>query len=399
MIYFLPMKTSVKHICISTFLRCEYGRQLLIGLGDEQIEQRNWVLHFLDCDELTPARLQNFDGYIGDIRTPKLAIQLSRLKIPVVDLMHIQDFPYVFPSVRTDHNVIGKLAAEHFLGHRHERFAFCGFRGIAFSDFRREAFCAHIAAAGFTVLIYTPKKQERQVREVITDDPAVPASDLRALRAWVRSLPKPIAVFCCNDDRAQNILSICRQLDISVPDDVAILGVDNDPLSCLLSNPQISSIDPNAREAGRQAIRLLAQQFERKTLDDSERIRMIAPTGIKPRASTESYPVEPKWLSDALSFISRNATRGISAADVFTHLGYSHTLVQRTFKKALNTTVQREIAAVRLAEARRLLKTGNLLMSEVAKLSGFASTEYFYQCYTAAFGAPPSRRSSDQESK
>lgn len=334
--------------------------------------------------------LAKYDGFICDVRHGKLAQALRQLNRPVVDLLHLDDSLFQFPSVRTDHLTIGALAAEHFIDRRFSHFAYCGFVGVGFSNSRCKGFSARLRANGYSAYCYAPNHIHHQFKEIVNDHITANISDSAPLMEWIRRLPTPVGIFCCNDERAAHVLAICQKLKLRVPDDVAILGVDNDPVICQLTVPQLSSVDPNAYVIGCEAVKMLNDIFVRRVDKRAGETRLIPPVGIFSRASSETYPVEPKWLSEALCYIRRNATQRISAADVFKHLGYSHTLVQRTFRAKMGTTVQQEIARARLAEARRLIAQGLLPMSEISRRCGFSTPEYFCHCYTSTFGKPPS---------
>ena len=379
-----------KRICVSTFVSSEYGRRLLAGIGDSITHHDDWSLQFVRSNELRPGSLHEFDGFICDVRNEKMAKALLRLGRPIVDLLHLDDSAIRFPSVRTDHQSIATLAADHFIDRCFVHFAYCGFVGVGFSDCRRESFSAYLHANGHDVHCYAPRHIRNQFKEITSDAFTYTPKDFEPLTEWIRTLPTPIGIFCCNDERGASVLEVCQKLKLRVPDEIAVLGADNDPVICQLAAPQLSSIDPNAYEIGCEAVRLLDDLFANRVARHSNEVRMVPPIGIFSRASSETYPVEPKWLSDALCYIRRNATRGISSVNVFEHLGYSHTLVQKTFKQKLGTTVQQEIAKNRLAEARRLVSQGQLPVSEIAKRCGFATAEYFCHCYTAKFGKPPS---------
>ena len=381
---------KMKKICVSTFVNSEYGRRLLAGVGDSISSSGDWSLRFVGSHDLKLAGLQDFDGFICDVRTDKMARELRRIGRPVVDLLHLDDSCIRFPSVRTDHQAIGALAAEHFIDRRFVNFAYCGFAGVGFSNYRRNGFIARLRNEGRDAECYAPCHIRRQFREIIDDNISTDFQDSYFLEKWLRTLSLPIGIFCCNDERASNVLAVCRRLKLRVPEDVAILGVDNDPVICQLASPQISSIDPNPYTVGCEAVKLLNELFAGRVSKNSSEVRMVQPIGIFSRFSSQIYPVEPKWLSDALCYIHRNATKGISSADVFKHLGYSHTLVQRAFKLKLGTTVQREIANTRLSEARKLVIQGAFPMAEIAKRCGFSTAEYFCHCFTAEFGGPPS---------
>ena len=150
----------------------------------------------------------------------------------------------------------------------------------------------------------------------------------------------------------------------------------------------LSSINPDSHRIGRVAAETLAELME-NGVPAKPIVRQVSPAGVITRASSETAPVEPPWLSDALVYIQRNAKRGISASDVFKSLNRSHTIVARAFRQILGTTVQKEIAKTRLDEARHLLSTTDMSVTKIAALSGFASVTYFMQAFASAFGVAP----------
>ena len=154
----------------------------------------------------------------------------------------------------------------------------------------------------------------------IISDTISPPKDARRLSKWLESLPKPTALFCPGDLRAWQVAMLCRAEGIGVPHEVAVLGLDNDLLICGAARPMLSSIDPNTREIGRAAAETLAEMME-TGVPAKQIVRQIPPLGIVTRASTETVPVEPKWLADAAIYILRNAKRGVNASDVFTAVG------------------------------------------------------------------------------
>ena len=194
-------------------------------------------------------------------------------------------------------------------------------------------------------------------------------------------------MFCSNDLRAYQLIAACREAGIAVPSDVSVLGVDDDDLVCNFTHPQISSVNPNADGIGFVA----AAELDR-LLSGGRRPRhlTVGPSGLVERLSSRAYAVEPAWVADALVFISRTLADGVSAADVYRQVGRSHTVVNRGFRDALGTTVQKTIAEFRLKEALRLAKAGKSSPTEIAHLCGFASVEYFTNSFTARFGKPPS---------
>lgn len=377
-----------RKICVSTYLESEFGRQVLAGVG-EATASYGWDLTCVRLSDLKPPVLSAFDGLICNIHDEKLAAEIVRLRRPTVNLLHLDESLEVAPCVRTDHREIGRLAAEHLYERHFANFAYCGYPGILFSDFRRDAFLAALATFGRTAHVYA-HKPTRAAHSIMADRLVRSASDDTFLATWLRALPKPVGIFCCNDERASGLAEVCRKIGLVLPTQVAILGVDNDMVIDYLTHPQLSSIDPDAQGVGRAAVMLLAAQFDSRQARTAKHVELVPPKHLVSRGSTEVFPVQPEWLAQALVFIHRNATQGISAADVVRHVGYSHTFVQRAFREKLASSIQREIARTRLLEANRLISLGELKVSEIVKRCGYSSFQYFCNCYTAAFGHSPS---------
>ena len=370
-----------------------WGRILCEGVAAYAQERGDWALRMLEREDLRhPARLSSFDGFIARVADDEIAGRFAAAGRPVADLSCERRNDGMFlRGVLQDNLAVGRLAARHFIEHRFSNFAFCGYDGKRFSDERRDAFVRCLKLNRFACACYvTPRAAVRSFEKSVSrHEELAPGADAERLRGWLRKLPRPCAVFCANDLRSYQVLLACEASALKVPRDVAILGVDNDSLICNFTTPTLSSIDPDAFGLGRAAADCLDRKLSDPTAGEVKP-RKIAPKGLVARASSETYPLDPPWLSDALVYIRRNVVRHISAADVYAHLGRSHTRVNRIFRERLGSTVQKEIRSAQLAEAERLLKTTALPLAEIARRSGFASPQYFCNIYSAAFGKPPS---------
>ncbi len=371
-----------------------FGRNLLRGFAEFAGRRPEWDLSLVDprrtASVAASAEGRRFDAWVCRIPDNRAAAALARTRRPVVDLATPHD-PPSFATVATDAKAIGRLAAEHLLARRYPAFAFCGYPGIAFSDHRRDSFAATLAKSNFAPDEYRPPRNAVKYfgADYRLGDRLVETPDAAALRAWLRSLPKPVAVFCCDDLRAAQLSRLCRAAGFSVPRDVAVLGVDDDPLQCLFSSPQLSSIDSDSVEVGRAAARALAQMLDAPEGADPPRT-LVAPRGVAARASTDCWPGAPEWLPDVLDWIAENAGRNLSACDVFARAGRSRTLVERVFRERLGTTVQKTIAEARIETAKRLLAETARPLMDIARASGFSSAGYFSRTFAAATGQAPS---------
>jgi len=383
--------SKAKRVGVLVELTREFGRDLCKGITDFACSHEGFIPFFITPETLKrKSELKSYDGFIARVMSDEMAATLAALKKPIVDMYYDKPRPG-FAIVKTNHSRIGRLAAEHFLERKFKNFAFCGFAGGRFSNYCSRAFQRALAAKGHRCHSYQPDARAKYEFDstVLINEQLNRAPDAKALAKWIALLPKPVAVFCPNDLRAWQLLQVCKECDIHVPHDIAILGLDNDVIVCGFSNPMISSIDPDTPAIGREAARTLVEMmndpdFRKKTL-----IRQVNPNRVIGRASTEVYPIDPPWLSDALVYMRKRVSDQLTADDVFKHLGLSHTTVNRTFRKVLNITVQKEIAAARMEEARRLLENTDLKTAQIAERSGFASATYFVHTFTQAHGISP----------
>ena len=383
--------TSEIRVGVLVELTRAFGRDLCAGITAFAQEHERLAPFFVDLKSLKePATLSKFDGFIARVMNDQIARRLSASGKPVIDVYYEKPREG-FAVVKTNHARLGRLAAEHFIERKFSTFGFCGFSGGRFSDYCRQAFCRALSSRGHSCNCYEPTLSTRYEFDpsVLINERLNRAPDAKVLAGWVKKLQKPIAVFCPNDLRAWQLLQVCKSCGIDVPHEVAILGLDNDVLVCGFSKPMISSIDPNTVEIGRVAMRTLMELIDNPRLARKPIVRQVNPAGVVERASTEVYPINPPWLSDALIFIRKHVQDRLTASDVYAYLKRSHTAVDAAFQKVLNQTVQHAISESRLEAARHLLLTTELPIARIAALCGFASQEYFSRSFSIVVGMPP----------
>lgn len=366
-----------------------YSRRLCKGIIQYSKEHCDWSLVMLDWKDLADSRkLKSFDGFIARVTDTSCAKAFASTGKPVVDVLCHVDHTS-FATCDQDAGSIGRLAVRHFMDHSFQQFAFFGHEGQPYSDRRRTAFVKGLEAQGLGCDIYqTPKRLFEDFNtRIIREERYMTDKESTDIRGWVSRLKKPVAVFCSNDLRAYQLASECQRMAIGIPDDVAILGVDNDELTCCFTSPEISSIDPDARAIGRAAAETLDVMMNGRTRNPPH--VAIEAKRLVERGSTQIYTIDPPWLSQALVFIRTNVARRLTASDVFKHVGKSHSVVDDTFKRVLNTTVSAKIAKSRIDEAKRLLRQTALPLDRVSALSGFASVQYFTNSFTKALGQSP----------
>ena len=369
-----------------------HGRALLKGIADYALERTDWRLELVDPDRLTRASyLAQFDGLIVRVMDDRTAAALARSGKPVVDTYgRIDGNP--LESIRLDDASIAKMAYDCFTEHHYRSFAYCGFDGLRFSEARGEAFRGYAEGNGGVCSVFRAPERKR-ISDTFFRDEKTDVPDARALRTWLCSLPKPTAVFCCNDLRAVQVLKVCADCGLKVPADLAVLGVDDDVLLCTFANPSLSSIETDPFALGRTAAEMLHRQMQGKP-GRRKPSAGIAPVLHRPRrvverVSTDTYPFRTPWLVDAVRYIRRNVADGVTAEDVVKRIGYSHPKVNQAFADELGHSIKKEILHQRSRLACAMLKDTALPAGEISARCGYQSPQYFCRSFAEEFGVTP----------
>ena len=387
----IETKSKLSRIGVLVERQRAYGRRLCEGAAAYACECSDISLGMMEWRDLEDSRkLSGYDAFIVRVLDDRMDRILRRTHKPVVDVFfgkHREGFGVA----DLDNVAIARLAAEHFTSRGFREFAYCGYNGINFSDVRRTAFVQAVEQSGHACHVFVARKNDPGdfSENVVKGERYAPRADeAKAMRSWLRKLPKPVAVFCSHDLRAHQVLALCQDAGISVPEEVAILGVDDDAILCGFTMPTLSSIDPNGFETGREAVRIAREMLRDPKARSMPPQSFVKPLRLIVRESTEVYPIDPPWLSDALVFINRNAANGISAADVFAHVGLSHTTVGSAFRLKLGVSVQDYLSKTRLSEACRLLLSG-ASVTDVARRTGFSSVQYFCRVFASVHKMSP----------
>lgn len=361
-----------------------YGRGLLEGIHRHVREHDPWTILLPEHGRGLPplqklARWQG-DAVIARIETPAIAAAIDKLRrktgIPVIDVSAarlLRDVPYV----ETDDAAIARLAADHFIERDFRHLAFLGDDRFRWSGNRRDAFAA-AAGQGRAVTVYEPP---RRVRPGSGEDDAI--------EAWLVSLPKPVGLFTCYDIRGRQALEACRRAGLSVPDEVAVLGVDDDAVLCGLSSPPLSSVIPDAVGAGRLAAELLEALLRGERLERDE--WLLPPVGIATRQSTDVLAIDDELVVAAVRYIREHACEGIKVADVVRGLGTGRRVLENRFTKRVGHTPHEEIARMQFRRVEQLLRETELPLAVIATRAGFRHTEYMTVAFAKRHGMPPSQ--------
>ena len=357
-----------------------YARGLLQGVVHYIREHRPWSFHLMEQGrgDDPPPWLAGWDGdgIIARIETPRIARAVVRTGLPAVDLSAARLVP-ALPWVETNDEEIARLAADHLLERGFTRFAFCGDARFNWSVWRETQFVARLRAAGHDCVCYRPT--------ALAGDVAAEAGNLAR---WLRELPKPVGLMACYDIRGQQVLDACRSAGLAVPDEVAVIGVDNDTLLCELASPPLSSVIPNAHGAGYAAAALLDRLMAGKRV--AATAHLIAPLGLAERQSTDVLAVDDREVARAVRFIREHAREGINVGDVLRTVPLSRRVLEQRFQRLLGHTPREEILHVRLNRVKQLLAETDLPLYLVAERTGFEHVEYLSVLFKRETGKTPS---------
>jgi LacI family transcriptional regulator len=209
------------------------------------------------------------------------------------------------------------------------------------------------------------------------------------IAAWLQRLPKPVAVMCCHDDRGQQVLDACLRAALAVPDEVAILGVDNDEFLCNLSTPQLSSIDVDAARIGYEAAALLARLMRGQR--PPRRPLLFPPRGLVLRQSTDVTAVSDPHVMQAARLIRDHACAPIGIEELLARVPVSRSALFRRFKAHLGRSPEEEMTRVRMERAKDLLRNSTLSVAAVAERTGYSEAKHFIAIFRQECGITPLR--------
>ena len=296
-------------------------------------------------------------------------------RIPTILVRHNRKESPKALNVITDCHKAARMAVDHFIERGLKNFAFCGYNGIVWAEERQEVFSRRLKEMGFKTHVHNgrfPEGAHQSERE------------RERLVRWLKSLPNPIGLMGCNDDRCQHIVRACKEASLRIPDDIAIIGVDNDELVCELSDPPLSSVSLNFEKAGFEA----ASQLDRlmKGEPDGGGNIVVQATHIVTRKSTDFTAVDDPEIAKALSFIRRHFTEAIGVEDVVETAALSRRVLEKRFRQLLNRSVLEEIRQVRTNHIAQMLVETNESILEIALALGFQDSDHISRYFRKETG-------------
>ena len=358
------------------------GRDMIAGIAQYLREHRPWALYHrpMGLSEEMPSWLRRWpgQGIIVRARNLKVIRAVMATGLPVVDVLGIVPGNWL-PEVHVADGRIAALVAQHLLQRGFRHFGFFGIPEESWSTWRRDGFREALGEFG----------AELRVLEVPRDSlfrsPGARGQDL--LGQWLRELPRPAGVMVASDQFGPPLLEACLRVGISVPDELAVVGVDNDETLCEVCNPPLSSVDAGHRLLGYRAAELLDSLMAGQAPPPGK--IYVEPVGLLTRLSSDVLATEDRQVALALRLIREHACEGWSAAEIIERVPVSRSVLQRRFRKETGRTLQEEVLNVRMKRARQLLAESDLTLAQITERAGFKYQEYFGAAFKARFDTTP----------
>ncbi|PXW26480.1 XylR family transcriptional regulator [Paraburkholderia caballeronis] len=364
-----------------------YDREIITGIGHYLRSTRvAWDLFLEEDFRCRLAGIERFagDGIIADFDDPAVADALRGSPLPVVAVGSSFEDPSHYPSdvpyIATDNEKLVSLAWTHLIGAGLQNFAMYSLPAAQenrWAQQRELAFEKLLRAEGL----------DAQIHRGLPTSAPVWNQSIEQLTEWLRALPKPVGVIAVTDGRARHVLQACLTAGIPVPEQVAIIGIDNDPLTRTLTRIPLSSVIQGTEEMGRTAAHLLHQML-RGARFPGQRI-LVPPVGINVLESTRHEPLSSPHVMRARHFIRQYACQGIKTEQVADYVGVSRSSLEEHFRRELQCTVHQEILRHKLDAAKALLASRDASSAEVAIRCGFTSLQYMYAVFKRELGCTP----------
>lgn len=361
---------STKRVLLMITTRAAHTRRVLEGIADYVEHHAHWQNILIN--QLDPRRVRrgDVDGIISEASNPAMARALSAARIPTITVAGtpIDRGP---PAVIVDNRAVGRMAGEHFINLGLKHIAYVPWPGTHYSWQREEGLRMSLHARGLKLL---------RCPDLFFDH------DKRILE-WIKKLPEPLGLLAANDQLARRILDLCGSSGKKIPDQIALMGVDNEKDFCRLADPPLSSIDHGTRRIGYEAAHLLDGWMN--TGRRPAQTTLVQPIGVVARQSTNLLAVANPHVVAALEFIRSHAGSALKTEDVLRHVTRSRRALEMHFQKLLGRTIHDEIIRVRMEHAKNLLISSDQSVLQIAGACGFLFPSQFSHAFKREVGMPP----------
>ena len=349
----------------------DWHRLLLQGIASYALERGPWDFFVEHRGLRESLRLPSWwqgDGVIGRLASPEILSELESRAIPRVNVSWLGEHCAQCPKVASDEERCGALAAEHFLDKGFEHFAFLGpIPELGYSDTLAATYLRCISSRGFHCSRFEHGKN------VVTE-----------LGSWLSDLPKPCALLVWDSEWGRMVLNRCADLDLRVPEDLAVLSVEHDSLMSVLAPIPISSLDQDPLRVGYEAAACLEQQMRHGPKEMAP--RLIAPLRVSQRSSSDIIATSDEYVAKALAFIREKGARPIQVGDLLEHCHVSRRVLEYRFQRVLGRSPAAEIRRFRLDLVKRLLRETDLSQGEISRRAGFNHLEVMARAFRRSFG-------------
>ena len=364
---------------ISEYIRDRGNRQLII-----------WP----DCSQksLTFLRERGCKGAFVSIQTTIKAEELLRIGIPVIGVATIQNMLNL-PFISANSKEVAQMACEYLLKKKFENFAFFGLTQAKWSADRLEHFSQYVAKRGYNVHVF--KEKQVLLRNDLTPftrlwiNTALTTGQQKLIE-WLKQLPKPVAILASCDIFACYLINVAKEAGFDIPDEIAILGVNNDNALCNICDPPLSSIAFNFKKAGYDAAKLLDKMIAGHETMQGQCIE-IQPTHVETRGSTDIYAIDDTAIVEAMRYIRQNGNTPLQVDAIANHVCMSKRLLQLRFHNLIGKSVHDEIIQAHFEIAKTMLIETNLPIDEIAIHSGFHYTSNMRRAFIKNTGMLPQK--------
>lgn len=375
--------SQIPHVALLIETTRSYGRELLQGINRYIAECGPWsvFLELRALDSRAPSWLKHWqgDGILSRTGSQATAEALKQTGLPVVELRATR-LQHAFPFVGVDNQALGKLVADHLLERGFRHFGVFRIETEEYFAERCEKFVLSIHQAGYEVSLFSPTDDREQPREWERQQ--------QALACWLTGLPKPCGVLACTDQLGFWLLDACRRAGIAVPEEIAIVGVENEETLCSMSQPPLSSVQFNARKIGYEAAALLDRMMRGESPPSP--VLLIEPLGIVTRQSSDVVALEDVELAAAVTYIRQHAREGLSVKQLLAAVPISRSSLERKMRRTLGRSPRAEILRVQLDHVQRLLVETDLSIAAIATAAGFPYPQHLASLFKRRFGRSPS---------
>ena len=381
--------SRLRHVAVIYDAALAYDVKVVTGIAAYAKEVGNWSI-YIEQHPLSRQRLPSrpqwrADGILADLDDASVARQVRGSGLPLVAFGGGYGWygtNWHTPYFLTDNVAVARLGAGHLLDGGLRNFAFCSYprtRINGWADERAKAFAQTVQHAGYHCKTYRGGRAAERSWSLLC----------QALGRWLAALSKPVGVMAATDKRARQLLEVCRLEELRVPEEVAVVGIDNDEMLCQLCTPSLTSVEQGARRIGYEAARLLDGLMQGRR---TRRLRyVVPPCGIVTRQSSKALAIDDPDVVAAATLIRQRATEGLRVRDVLDAVAVSRSTLEARFEQAFHRSIFAEIRHTRLERVKSLLAQTSLSLKQVAARAGFRSVQHMTTLFSKHVGQTPNR--------